>query len=62
MTALEPVVLGLGLVRAGAEVEIPFAGKSVVDGEFQADAKISAILAHQLDELVALSTALAPLR
>lgn len=62
VTALEPVVVGLGLVRAGAEVEIPFAGKSVVDGEFEADAKVSAILANQLDELVALSTALAPLR
>jgi len=62
VTALEPVVVGLGLVRAGAEVEIPFAGKSVVDGEFEADAKVSAILANQLDELVALSAALTPLR
>lgn len=62
VTALEPVVVGLGLVRAGAEVEIPFAGKSVVDGDFQADEKVSAILANQLDELVALSAALIPLR
>jgi len=62
VTALEPVVVGLGLVRAGAEVEIPFAGKNVVDGEFQGDEKVSAILANQLDELVALSTALTPLR
>lgn len=62
VTALEPAILTVGLVRTGASVEIPFAGKSVADGVFSPDEKVSAILGKQLEELVGLSTALAPLR
>jgi len=62
VTALESAVVGLGLVKAGAAVEISFPGNNLVDGEFQPTEKLSAILAKEFDELVGLSTALAPLQ
>lgn len=62
VTALESAVVGLGLVRAGAAVEISFPGSNLVDGEFKPTEKLSAILAKEFDELVELSTVLAPLQ
>lgn len=62
VTALEPVLLVVGLVRAGAEVELPFAANQVADGMFAPDAKNSAIMTKQLDELAQLADVLKPLR
>lgn len=62
VTALEPVTSMLGMVRAGAAVELPFAGKQVADGVFTAGEKEQAILGNQLDELVQLASALRPLQ
>ncbi|WP_285114200.1 NAD(P)H-dependent oxidoreductase [Leifsonia sp. fls2-241-R2A-40a] len=53
---------GLGLVRVGANVELTFGGKQVVDGVFQPQAKEQSILAHELEELSTLAAALAPIR
>lgn len=58
VTALEPVFAITGLVRAGAEVELPFAGASVADGVFTPDEKAIAILGKQLAELATLAEVL----
>jgi NAD(P)H-dependent FMN reductase len=62
VVGLLPSIVGLGLVRVGANVELTFGGAQVVDGVFQPIEKELAILAHELDEIAALSDALAPLR
>jgi len=62
VTALEPVIVGVGMVRAGAGVEIPFAGRQVIDGEFVPSEKETAILRNQLAELDGLAVALRPLQ
>lgn len=62
VTALEPVVMGVGLVRIGAEVELPFAGAQVADGVFTPGQKESAILAKLLSELAAEAEVLRPLQ
>jgi NAD(P)H-dependent FMN reductase len=62
MAALLPSLAILGLVRVGANVELTFGGKQVVDGVFQPQEKELAIIAHELEELEALATALAPLQ
>jgi NAD(P)H-dependent FMN reductase len=62
VVALEPVTNGLGLVRAGAAVEIPFAGAQVKDGVFTPSEKESAILANELAEIALLAEALKPLQ
>ena len=53
---------GLGLVRAGAAVEIPFAGAQVQDGVFAPSEKESSILANELAEIALLAEALKPLQ
>lgn len=62
VTALEPVLVGVGLVRAGAEVEIPFAATQLVDGVFVPQEKNTAIMTKQLVELTTLAEVLKPLR
>jgi len=62
VTALEPVVIGLGLVRAGAAVELPFAGRQITGGEFAAEQKETTILGHLFTELDALNGVLKPLQ
>jgi NAD(P)H-dependent FMN reductase len=62
VTAIEPVVVGLGMVRVGAEVEIPFAARLITDGVFAPEAKEVAVLAKLLDETAALSVVLGPLQ
>jgi len=49
-------------VRAGAAVEIPFAGAQVKDGVFTPSEKESAILANELAEIALLAEALKPLQ
>lgn len=62
VTALEPVLAMVGLVRAGAEVELPFAATQIVDGVFVPQEKNTAIMAKQLVELATLAEVLKPLR
>ena len=62
VTALEPVTNGVGLVRAGAAVELPFGMMQVADGVFTPNEKEIAILGKQLVELSTLADALKPLR
>ena len=59
---LQTVIAGLGMVRAGALVEIPFAGKQVSDGIFEPSEKEVAVLRNQLAELDGLASALRPLQ
>jgi NAD(P)H-dependent FMN reductase len=61
-TAIEPVLALLGLVRVGAEVEIPFAGRLVAEGVFHPDEKEIAVLGKLLDEIAVLAEVLKPLR
>jgi NAD(P)H-dependent FMN reductase len=61
-TALIPVLVGVGLVRVGANVELNFAGQQITDGVFHAGEKESAILARELSELHTLADVLTPAR
>ena len=62
VVALEPVITGVGMVRTGAGVEIPFAGAQVADGVFTPSEKETAILGKLVVELNGLATALRPLQ
>jgi NAD(P)H-dependent FMN reductase len=62
MAALLPSLVGLGLIRVGANVELTFGGQQVVDGVFQPQEKELGILARELEEIETLAIALAPVR
>lgn len=62
VAALLPVIVALGLVRVGANVELPFGGLQVSDGVFQPGDKESAILSKELAELDSLAVGLKTLR
>ncbi len=62
MNAIENAIVGLGLVKTGAAVGIPFGMRSVADGVFVADGKQAAILGGILAELSTLAEALRPMR
>ena len=62
VTAFEPAFTTLGLVKTGANVEIPFAGSMVKDGVFTPTDKETAILHKMIAELEVLTGALKPLR
>ncbi|MDQ1598007.1 MAG: hypothetical protein QOI70_1431 [Microbacteriaceae bacterium] len=62
VVAFEPVILQLGMVRVGAAVEIPFAGRLVVDGVFTPEQKEIDILEKLLDETASLVEPLRPLK
>jgi NAD(P)H-dependent FMN reductase len=62
VTALEPVIVGLGMVRTGAEVELPFAGAQVADGAFAPGEKETAVLEKLLSELSTEAEILKPLQ
>lgn len=62
VTAFEPAFTTLGLVKAGANVEIPFAASMVADGVFTPTDKEIAILDKMVAELRELAEALKPLR
>ena len=62
VASLMSVTSALGLVRVGANVELNFGGKQVVDGVFQAQEKESAIIARELEELDNLAGFLTPAR
>ncbi len=62
VVALEPVVIGLGMVRGDAAVEIPFAARRVVDSVFTPEEKEVAILGRLFDETVVLAGVLGPLQ
>ena len=60
--ALAPVFTALGLVRVGAQLELPFAGKQVAEGVFTPTERDIAILEKQLTELAAEAPLLKPLQ
>jgi len=62
ITALEPVLVQLGMMRASAEVELPFVATQIADGVFTPNERQVLILDKQLAELAALAEALKPLR
>ena len=62
ITALEPVLVQLGMLRASAELELPFVATQIVDGVFTPTGKQAAILDKQLVELADLAESLKPLR
>lgn len=62
VASLIPTTSNLGLVRVGANVELNFGGRQVVDGVFEPGEKETAILAKELAELDNLSGFLAPAR
>jgi NAD(P)H-dependent FMN reductase len=62
VTALGPVLQGLGMVRTGANVELPFAKLQIADGVFTPNEKESAIILKQFAELEGLIPALRPLQ
>jgi NAD(P)H-dependent FMN reductase len=62
VVTLLPTIVGLGLIRVGANVELTYGGAQVVDGVFQPNAKELDILTHELEELDTLAAALAPIR
>ena len=62
VAAFEPVLTTLGLVKTGANVEIPFIGTMVADGVFTPTDKETAILHKVLAELELLGGALTGLR
>ena len=62
VVTLEPTITGVGMVRTGASVELPFASKQVADGEFTPNEKEIAVLGKVLVELRGLAGALRPLQ
>jgi len=62
VVGLEPAILTVGMVRTGASVELPFAGKQIADGVFTPSEKETAVLGKQLVELDQLAVALRPLQ
>jgi len=62
VAALTVPVAGLGLVKTGANVEIPFIAPRVAAGVFEGNEKELTVLTRLLDELGPLSAALAPAR
>jgi NAD(P)H-dependent FMN reductase len=62
VVAIEPVVVGLGMVRVGAEVEIPFAARLITDDVFSPAEKEVAILGKLFDETITLAETLKPLQ
>ena len=62
VVAFEPAFTTLGLVKTGANVEIPFAAAMVAEGVFTPTEKEQAILHKVIAELEELTGALKPLR
>jgi NAD(P)H-dependent FMN reductase len=62
VSSIEPVLTTVGLVKTGANVEIPFIGTRIVDDAFEPNEKEGAILGKVLAELTTLAEALTPLR
>lgn len=62
VVAIDPALITAGLVKTGANVEIPFASTMIQDGVFTPTEKETAILEKMIAELEALAGALSPLR
>jgi NAD(P)H-dependent FMN reductase len=62
VVALDQVIAPLGMLKVGANVELPFGGKQVVDGLFVPGDKEAAIIEKELGELLDLSEVLKPSR
>ena len=62
VVALLPTIVGLGMVRVGANVELAFGMRQIEDGVFAAGEKESTLLDRELDELLALAEGLRGVR
>jgi len=62
VSAFEPAMTTVGLIKTGANIELPFAGASVAEGVYSPNDKGAAILTNVLAELDTLAAALKPLR
>jgi NAD(P)H-dependent FMN reductase len=62
VVALDQVIAPLGMLKVGANVELSFGGRQVVDGVFVPGEKESAIIDKELNELLDLSEVLKPSR
>ena len=62
VVALDQVIAPLGMLKVGANVELPFGGRQVVDGVFLPGEKEAAIIEKELTELLDLSDVLKPSR
>ena len=62
VVALDQAIAPLGMLKVGANVELPFGGRQVVDGVFVPGEKEAAIIEKELAELVELSEVLKPSR
>lgn len=62
VVGLEPALNSLGMIRTGANVEIPFAGALIDSGVFRPADKEIAIIEKVLAELTTLAETLKPLR
>lgn len=62
MNSLLPTLVGLGLVRVGANVELTFGPLQVKDGRFEPNEKETAILDKEFAELTSLAAGLRPIR
>ena len=62
VVSLGTVIQGLGMVRTGANVELPFAKLQISDGVFEPSEKESAIILKQFAEFEQLIPALRPLQ
>ncbi|CAN5481971.1 NAD(P)H-dependent oxidoreductase [soil metagenome] len=62
VVALDQVIAPLGMLKIGANVELPFGGRQVVDGVFVPGEKEAAIIERELGELLDLSAVLKPSR
>jgi NAD(P)H-dependent FMN reductase len=62
ITAIEPVLAMVGLVRAGAALELPFVSAQLANGAFMPQEKDIVIMEKLLAELTTLAEVLKPLR
>jgi NAD(P)H-dependent FMN reductase len=62
ITAIEPVLAMVGLVRAGAALELPFVSAQLANGAFMPEDKDIVIMEKLLAELDTLAEVLKPLR
>ena len=62
VAALLPTVVALGLVRVGANVELPFGMRQIEGGVFQPGERESALLDKEFEELLALADGLEGVR
>lgn len=61
-TAIEPVLISVGMVRTSADVPISYAGKLIVDGRFPGDERLDSMAAAMAAQLASHAAVLRQLR